>query len=442
MSQASSAERGALVTMVGIINAAGNHIPPVYVFPRKRVHPSFTQGALLGSCALLANSGWMNSEIFPDVLRHIKKYSLCSKENPILLLLDNHVSHCGLDSILFCRDNGIVLLSFPPHSSHKLQPLDVAIYGPFKKFCRVSFNQFIINNPGKIIGIYDVAALTKEPFLKSFNAEAITKSFACTGIYPLNELIFQASDFLDSSDTREEQIEIIETPPEVNVPAPTPEPRNKTPPPMTVGANITPEVIRPLPRIPKKITDFKNKGLSRIYTDTPEKDRIEAMSKKIKTTLVGKKYKQIQKKIKRAPIKRKRKIMTSSSSEDSDNFSVRESVLSVNLSDDSNDANTVTLSENVSPNVNDFVLVKFIDKKTFYFIGIIIGVVDETTFTIRYLRRKHQSNCFYEPLIEDVSPVLKTDIVSKLPHPTHPQGTSRSITNYMFEINFAGLDIR
>ena len=34
MGQVSSRERGELVTMVGIINACGNHLPPVFVYPR------------------------------------------------------------------------------------------------------------------------------------------------------------------------------------------------------------------------------------------------------------------------------------------------------------------------------------------------------------------------------------------------------------------------
>lgn len=44
----------------------------------------------------------------------------------------------------------------PPHTSHKLQPLDVSIFGPFKQYCKGSFNNFMVNNPGQVIGISDI----------------------------------------------------------------------------------------------------------------------------------------------------------------------------------------------------------------------------------------------------------------------------------------------
>ena len=37
--QATSRERGELVTCVGIINAVGNKLPPCLIFPRKKTQP-------------------------------------------------------------------------------------------------------------------------------------------------------------------------------------------------------------------------------------------------------------------------------------------------------------------------------------------------------------------------------------------------------------------
>ena len=52
----------------------------------------------------------------------------------VLIIFDNHESHISIDSINLAKGNGIVLLIFPPHTSHKLQPLDRTVYGPFKKY--------------------------------------------------------------------------------------------------------------------------------------------------------------------------------------------------------------------------------------------------------------------------------------------------------------------
>jgi len=54
------------------------------------------------------------------VLEHVKKRSRSSKIDDVILLMDNHESHCTLDSILHARENCITLVTFPPHSFHQL----------------------------------------------------------------------------------------------------------------------------------------------------------------------------------------------------------------------------------------------------------------------------------------------------------------------------------
>ena len=48
--------------------------------------------------------------------------------------MDGHSSHITGDMIALCIDNNIELLILPPHCSHLLQPLDVGVYGPLKRF--------------------------------------------------------------------------------------------------------------------------------------------------------------------------------------------------------------------------------------------------------------------------------------------------------------------
>ena len=60
-----SAERGTTVTLCCCINAVGNVIPPVYVFPRVHFKDHMLNGAPSGSCGLAYHSGWMNFELFP-----------------------------------------------------------------------------------------------------------------------------------------------------------------------------------------------------------------------------------------------------------------------------------------------------------------------------------------------------------------------------------------
>jgi hypothetical protein len=49
-----------------------------------------------------------------------------------LLILDGHSSHATPEFDQFCKDNKIITLCMPPHTSHLLQPLDVGCYSPLK----------------------------------------------------------------------------------------------------------------------------------------------------------------------------------------------------------------------------------------------------------------------------------------------------------------------
>jgi hypothetical protein len=92
-------------------------------------------------------------------------------------------------------EHGIIMLSFPPHSTHKMQPLDVGIYGLLKAKLKTAFNDLILGNPRKPITIYDVAKLSCEPYLLSFTPSNIIKAFQKPGIWPINRLAFDDTDF-------------------------------------------------------------------------------------------------------------------------------------------------------------------------------------------------------------------------------------------------------
>ena len=122
------------MTMCACINAIGNALPPAFIFPRVHFKEHMLSGAPNGSLGLSCSSGWMNSDLFPQVLRHFMHHMKISKESPGLLLLDNHHSHIGLEVINIAEANGLPILTFPPHCSHRLQPLDVCVFGSFKRF--------------------------------------------------------------------------------------------------------------------------------------------------------------------------------------------------------------------------------------------------------------------------------------------------------------------
>ncbi len=93
-------------------------------------------------------------------------------------------------------NNGLVILSFPPHCSHRLQPPDRTVYGPFKKFVNDAQDAWMRNKPGKTMTIYAIPGIVCEALPKAATPSNIIKGFMVTGIAPYNRNIFNEEDFL------------------------------------------------------------------------------------------------------------------------------------------------------------------------------------------------------------------------------------------------------
>ncbi|KAJ8949411.1 hypothetical protein NQ318_007510 [Aromia moschata] len=193
-----SSERGVLVTMCVAICANGQYMPPFFVFPRKNFKPHMINCAPPGSKGTAHPSGWMTVENFLKFVEHLVEVTRCSVNNHILLILDNHESHCDIKVLNFCKDNGVVLLTLPPHCSHKLQPLDVSCFGPFKSYYNRAMDDWLLNHPATPVTIYNIAELTGKAFPQAFIPSNIIKGFQRTGISPYDPEVFSEADYLSS----------------------------------------------------------------------------------------------------------------------------------------------------------------------------------------------------------------------------------------------------
>ncbi|KAF2898608.1 hypothetical protein ILUMI_07567 [Ignelater luminosus] len=106
-------------------------------------------------------SEWMVTDLFSSVLKDFVEHERPTVANPKLIIMDNHESHLSIEALDFAKENGTILLTLPPHCSHKLQPLDVAAFRTFKKLYDAACNTWMINNPGKPITIYSIAGLVE-----------------------------------------------------------------------------------------------------------------------------------------------------------------------------------------------------------------------------------------------------------------------------------------
>jgi hypothetical protein len=119
------------------VSSKGISIPPAVILKGKEHQAAWYQESNLPSDWKLTNSanGWTTDKIGLAWLKHVfdpfsKLHSTSAKR---LLILDGHSSHETAEFDNFCRENAIICLCMPPHTSHLLQPLDVGVFGPLKR---------------------------------------------------------------------------------------------------------------------------------------------------------------------------------------------------------------------------------------------------------------------------------------------------------------------
>lgn len=120
-----SKEWGILIITCCIVSTSGIPSPPVMVFPRK----TFKNYMIIFTLGLVAPRGWMNVEIFSEVMKHIK--------STLILHLKTYLSIQALDS---AKTAGMHVLPWHPH------------YHP---------------NLGKPLTIYDIGEIAGKAFLKT-----------------------------------------------------------------------------------------------------------------------------------------------------------------------------------------------------------------------------------------------------------------------------------
>ncbi|XP_038221604.1 uncharacterized protein LOC119839407 [Zerene cesonia] len=206
-----SAERGKNITVLFCMSANGHYIPPFFVFPRQRMNERLMMNAPAESIGVAQPKGWMNSDFFLQYPTVIVKHTQPTKDNPVLLLVDGHCSHKSLAVIMFCRENHIHLISSPPQTTHKLQPLDRTFMKPFKDAYNQRCDVWMRTNAGCRITDYDIAGLVNEAFTKVARLDISVSGFKCTGIYPFNRHTLSDLEFLaaDMTNIPREQTETL-----------------------------------------------------------------------------------------------------------------------------------------------------------------------------------------------------------------------------------------
>lgn len=190
-------DRGTTSTYIAAVSAAGDKLDPFVIFPGSRIMQTWRDTQPEETEMAATKSGYVNKETFTrfghGFVDHLKKEGLLDGEKKTLLLLDGHYAHLfNLEFLLLMKKNKIIVLAFPPHTSHKIQPLDLVVFGILKR----AWNRLLHKLLKRIGG----RKLTREEWWMIFLlcvGEALTvrniqAGFRVAGVFPVDR--FAISD--------------------------------------------------------------------------------------------------------------------------------------------------------------------------------------------------------------------------------------------------------
>jgi hypothetical protein len=148
-------------TLVQGVGATGKRILPFIIFAGKvLISTWFELGIPRDWIIQVSPNGWTSNDLALNWLKHFNTHAK-SVGAYRLLIIDGHESHISLKFQDYCKENKIIALYMPSHSSHLLQPLDVACFAPLKRSYGDGISALARNH---------IHHISKETFLPAFKA--------------------------------------------------------------------------------------------------------------------------------------------------------------------------------------------------------------------------------------------------------------------------------
>ena len=124
------------ISLLATICADGTKVPPALIYQgvSRDLQDSWVDELTDKDEAFFASlkNGWSNNEFGLNYLKDIFDPYTRAKagRGRMLLIVDGHSSHVNIAFIDMCDRLRILVMILPPHSTHRLQPLDVGLFQP------------------------------------------------------------------------------------------------------------------------------------------------------------------------------------------------------------------------------------------------------------------------------------------------------------------------
>ena len=145
------------VTLVACICADGTAVAPALIFKGQSgsVNANWASEHVTGDEFFMTTSekGWTNDELGMAWLTqvfipHIKAKAPNARRT--LLIVDGHSSHANFAFFKKCHEHGILVEILPPHSTHRLQPLDIGLFAPLSTNYTTKVTELCLNWEARI----------------------------------------------------------------------------------------------------------------------------------------------------------------------------------------------------------------------------------------------------------------------------------------------------
>nr|CAI5850713.1 unnamed protein product [Callosobruchus analis] len=110
---------------------------------------------------------------------------------------NGHTTHSkNIEAIELARNNGVIMLQLPGHTTNRLQPLDVAVFRPLELYYTEANEKWLRSHPGLTVSQYQVAQLLGEAYARAAVIANAMNGFRRTGIWPVDRNVFSDADFI------------------------------------------------------------------------------------------------------------------------------------------------------------------------------------------------------------------------------------------------------
>lgn len=176
-----------MVTAIEYISADGRSLIPLIVWPASTHRSNWTTYPTPGWHYACSESGYTDSQISFDWLVRVfdPQTKARAHQKPRNLVCDGFGTYESLQILEYYFENNIILCRIPSHTSHKLQPCDIGVFGPLKTAYREQVER-LYRGGVNTVGKEHFTSLYSPARTKALTPKNIKSGWMKAGLYPFN----------------------------------------------------------------------------------------------------------------------------------------------------------------------------------------------------------------------------------------------------------------